>query len=180
MPNRFRAFPLLLALLASPNAHAISNQSWDDISTVTELTLLGVALGTPMLRDDWEGAGQAALSIGVATGITTLGKSIIHAQRPDNSNNNSFPSGHTAVAFSSATTLYRRYGARYAIPAYALATFTGAARVAARKHHWYDVVAGAVIGTGSAWYLTDRLDENVAITPWLDSDGGGVMVAMQW
>lgn len=176
--------PLLLLLVLSlgitPVAQAISHKTWDDLSTVGSVGLVGFALATPMIKDDWQGERQALWSIGSAGGLALLGKSLIHEQRPDNSDNNSFPSGHTALAFSSATTLYRRYGARYALPAYALATFTGAARVAAKKHHWYDVVAGAAIGTGSAWYFTDRLGENVAVAPWLDSDGGGVVVALQW
>ncbi|MDX2301072.1 MAG: phosphatase PAP2 family protein [Xanthomonadaceae bacterium] len=172
--------PMLLAFGVSAPAHAISNNTWDDISTYTELSLLGVALAAPIVHDDWEGEGQAALSIGTAIGIATLGKAVIHEQRPDNSNNNSFPSGHTSIAFSSATTLYRRYGWQIGFPAYAVAALTGTARVAARKHHWYDVVAGAAIGTGTGWFFTDAFNDKVQLTPWVDSTGGGVMVAVRW
>lgn len=177
-----RPLPLLLVLSLgiSPAAQAISHKTWDDLSTVGAVGLTGYALTLPLLKDDWQGERQALYSVGTAGGLALLGKSLFPEQRPDNSDNNSFPSGHSALAFSSATTVYRRYGLRYALPAYAVATFTGAARVAAKKHHWYDVAAGAVIGTGSAWYFTNRLGENVAVSPWLDSDGGGVMVAMQW
>lgn len=180
MTSRFFALLLVLMLGVSSNANAVSNKTWDDLSTVGAVGMIGFALGTPMVKDDWQGAGQASLSLATAGGLSLLGKSLVHEQRPDHSDNNSFPSGHTALAFASATTLYRRYGVRYALPAYAVATFTGAARVAARKHHWYDAAAGAVVGTGSAWLFTDRLSENVAVTPWLDSDGAGVVVAMQW
>jgi membrane-associated phospholipid phosphatase len=172
--------PMLLAFGVSAPAHAISNNTWDDISSYTELSLLGVALAAPIVQDDWEGEGQAALSIGSAIGIATLGKTLIHEQRPDNSDNNSFPSGHTSIAFSSATTLYRRYGWQIGFPAYAVAALTGTARVAARKHHWYDVVAGAAIGTGTGWLFTDAFNDKVQLTPWVDSTGGGVMVAVRW
>jgi len=180
MNNRFPVLLFLLMLGVNPSAQAISNNTWDDISTVGAVGLVGLALATPSVRDDWEGTGQAALSIGVAAGFATLGKALVHEQRPDNSDNNSFPSGHTALAFSSATTLYRRYGWQMGFPAFAVATLTGSARVAARKHHWYDVVAGAAIGGGSAWFFTDAFNDKVQLTPWADSTGGGIIVAMRW
>lgn len=171
---------LLLALAIAPSAQAISNNGWDDISTVGELGLLGFALATPAVKDDWEGVGQAALSIGVAAGFATLGKSLVHEQRPDHSNNNSFPSGHTAIAFSSATTLYKRYGWQVGFPSYAVAALVGTGRVAAKKHHWYDVLAGAAIGSASGWFFTDAFNDKVQLTPWADSKGAGVIVAMRW
>ncbi|MGD9583778.1 MAG: phosphatase PAP2 family protein [Lysobacterales bacterium] len=179
---QFNRCALLLVLLLSihPSAKAISNNSWDDISTVGALGLTSLALGTPIVKNDWDGAGQAALSIGFATGLAQLGKALIHEQRPDNSGDDSFPSGHTAFAFSSATTLYRRYGWRWGFPAYAVAALTGSARVAARKHHWYDVVAGAAIGTGSGWLFTKAINDKVQVSPWADTQGGGVMVSMVW
>lgn len=174
------ALSLVLLLGFEPAALAISNNSWDDISTVTELSLVGLALGTPVVKDDWDGAGQAALSIGLSAGLAEFGKALVHAERPDNSDNNSFPSGHTSVAFASATTVYRRYGWQLGFPAYAVAAFTGSARVAARKHHWYDVLAGAVIGTGSGWLFTKPFNDRVQVSPWADSKGGGLMVSMVW
>lgn len=176
------SWAVLLVLLfgLNPSAQAISNNSWDDISTVGALGLVGLALGTPVVKDDWDGAGQAALSIGLAGGLAELGKALVHEQRPDNSDNNSFPSGHTALAFSSATTLYRRYGWQMGFPAYAVAALTGSARVAARKHHWYDVAAGAAIGTGSGWLFTKAFNDKVQVSPWADSKGGGVLVSMVW
>lgn len=177
-----RVFALLTWMLLgfNPAAQAISNNSWDNISTVGAIGLVGLALGTPVAKDDWDGAGQGALSIGVAAGFATLGKALVHEQRPDHSDNNSFPSGHTALAFSSATTLYRRYGWQWGFPAYAVAALTGTARVAAKKHHWYDVAAGAAIGTGSGWFFTKAFDDKVAMVPWVDSTGAGVEIAMVW
>lgn len=180
MKSALLALTLLLVFGVATPAHAISNNTWDDISSYTELSLLGVALAAPAIQDDWEGEGQAALSVGTAIGFATLGKALVHEQRPDHSDNNSFPSGHTAIAFSSATTLYRRYGWQVGFPAYAVAALTGTARVAARKHHWYDVVAGAAIGTGSGWFFTDAFNDKVQVSPWADSKGGGVIVAMRW
>jgi membrane-associated phospholipid phosphatase len=112
--------------------------------------------------------------------VAILTKSVVHAKRPDLSDNRSFPSGHTASAFASATTLYRRYGWEIGFPAYALATFTGSARVAGRKHHWYDALAGAALGSASGWYFTDALDENVQLYPWVDSKGAGIAFVYHW
>jgi len=182
MKSRYLLVIFLLAPGVNPSAEAggVSNNTWKDISDVGAVVMISSALATPAVRADWQGAGQAALSIGLAGGIATLGKAVVHEQRPDNSDNNSFPSGHTAVAFASATTLYRRYGWQYGIPAYAVATLTGSARVAARKHHWYDAVAGAAIGGGSGWFFTDKFNNEVQLVPWVGSNGGGVLVRVAW
>ncbi|HHJ36457.1 MAG TPA: phosphatase PAP2 family protein [Gammaproteobacteria bacterium] len=170
----------LLVSGVSPSVNAISNSTWADISDVSVFTLMGTALILPVTRDDWQGFRQAAYSIGSAEGVALLGKALVSEERPDNSDKNSFPSGHAANAFASATTLYRRYGWQTGVPAYALATFTASARVAARKHFWHDVVAGAAIGTISGWLFTDAFDDTVQLNPWLDSKGGGVELTLRW
>jgi len=174
------AFLLILCVTPSVQAGGISNKNWADISDVGVGLLAGTALILPAARSDWEGFRQAGYSLGLAEGAAILGKAVIHEERPDNSDNNSFPSGHAAVAFASATTLHRRYGWEIGVPAYALATLTGYARVDSRKHHWYDVVAGAAIGIGSGWLFTDKFNDKVQLVPWVDSKGGGVQAALSW
>ncbi len=171
---------ILLALSINPLANATSNDTWEDISDVGVFTLMGTSLALPAAREDWEGLQQATYSLALTSGVTFLGKSLIHEERPDNSDNDSFPSGHTARAFAAATTLHRRYGWEIGFPAYALATLTGGARVGAKKHHWYDVVAGAAIGTASGWYLTDAFNDKVQLVTWADSKSVGITVAMRW
>ena len=176
-------FLLLLFMLAwgtSPPVGAASEDTWKDISDVGAYSLLGTALILPAAREDWEGFRQAAYSIGSAAGVTLIGKALVDEERPNNKDDDSFPSGHTANAFSSATTLYRRYGWQAGVPAYAVATLTGVARERAREHHWYDVVAGAAIGGLSGWFFTDAFNDKVQLVPWIDSDGGGVSVSMRW
>jgi membrane-associated phospholipid phosphatase len=174
------AVPFLLALLATGPAHALSDNDWEDISDIGAYGLLGTALLLPLVRDDREGVYQAAYSIGSAIGITLVGKALVDEERPDDSDNDSFPSGHTANAFASATTLHRRYGWQTGFPAYAVATLTGVARERARKHHWYDVLAGAVIGSATGWFFTDAVNDQVQLVPWVDSTGGGVTLSMRW
>jgi membrane-associated phospholipid phosphatase len=170
---------VLVSALISP-AHALDEDTWKDISDVGAYGLMGTALLLPTARKDWDGLQQAAFSIGSAEVITLVGKSLIDEERPDNSDDDSFPSGHTASAFSSATTLHRRYGWKTGFPAYAVATLTGVARERARKHHWYDVVAGAAIGGLTGWYFTDAFNDKVQLVPWVDSKGGGVALSIRW
>lgn len=171
---------LLLTLGLNPVAHAIDNKSWQDISDVGLYLTIGAAVTVPVVRADWQGLGQAALSGGVASGISQGLKSAIHEQRPDRSDDKSFPSGHATVAFASATTLHRRYGWQVGFPAYGVATLTGIARVAGRKHHWWDVAAGAALGATSGWFFTDPFDDKVQLTPWVDGKSGGILMSRSW
>ena len=180
MKSRFLPVVFLLSLSVSPSANAVSNNTWKDISDVSAGILIGSALIVPAVHQDWTGARQAIYSMGAAEGVSLLGKAVIHEERPDHSDNNSFPSGHAAVAFASATTMYRRYGWEYGVPAYALATLTGYARVDARKHHWYDVVAGAAIGGASGWFFTDAFNDKVQLVPWADSKSVGFEASIAW
>src|SRR5689334_5355317 len=65
--------------------------------------------------------------------------------RPDGSRF-SFPSGHTAVAFATATVLQRDLGWKAGIPAYAVASFVGASRIQTKRHYLSDVAFGAALG----------------------------------
>ncbi|MCC2679759.1 MAG: hypothetical protein K0R29_2335 [Pseudobdellovibrio sp.] len=68
-------------------------------------------------------------------------------QRPGDRNNYvSFPSGHTATAFATATSLTYAYGWKAGFVAYPLAAFVGASRMADDMHWLSDVVAGAFVG----------------------------------
>jgi len=180
MKSRFVYILFSLLVLVNPSANALSHNSWKDISNVGAYGLIGTALVLPSVREDWEGFRQAAYSVGSATVIAQTGKALVNEERPDNSGNDSFPSGHTANAFASAATLHRRHGWQTGFPAYAVATLTGVARERARKHHWYDVLAGAAIGGASGWYFTDAFNDEVQLVPWVDSGGGGVVVSMHW
>lgn len=81
---------------------------------------------------------------------TTIGlKSWIKVERPDGSANNSFPSGHTATAFSGAEFLWQEYkdvNIWYGISGYIVATGTGFFRIYNARHWLSDVVMGAGIG----------------------------------
>ena len=111
-------------------------------------------------------------SVGVAYVGKAALKTMIKEERPDHSDNKSFPSGHAAMAFAAARSIdkeFRKDNIWIPIAGYAAATAIGVERVANNHHHWYDVVAGAAVGFGSAeltWWLSDKLfgkGSNVAV-----------------
>ncbi len=77
-------------------------------------------------------------------------KFIIKEQRPDMSNDHSFPSGHVALAFTGAELLRQEYGTAYGIAGYAVATSVALLRLYNNKHWFNDVLMGAGIGILSA------------------------------
>ena len=77
-------------------------------------------------------------------------KYTIHEQRPDLSNNRSFPSGHVALAFTGAELLRSEYGTAYGIAGYAVAAGVAFLRLYNNKHWFNDVLMGAGIGIISA------------------------------
>ena len=100
-------------------------------------------------------------SVVVGFGVKTVLKKVVHEERPDHSDNKSFPSGHAAMAFAAARSIdkeFRKDCIWIPIAGYAAATAIGVERVVNKHHHWYDVVAGAGIGIGSAeltWWLSN-------------------------
>lgn len=66
--------------------------------------------------------------------------------RPDGSSDFSFPSGHTASAFATATVLQRNFGWKAGIPAYAFGGYVASSRMASNKHFLSDVIVGAATG----------------------------------
>jgi len=89
----------------------------------------------------------------------------------------SFPSGHTAAAFSAAGVLTRRHGAGWGAAAVALGFMTAMGRMEDLKHHASDTVAGAAIG----WLCgrnAARPDEGSGLRR--AAGPGGVALVVRW
>jgi len=89
------------------------------------------------------------LSNVLAGGIVQGTKMITGRERPDNSNNNSFPSGHTETAFVAAEFLHQEFKDKsvwISVGGYTVATFVGVARIYNNKHWLSDVITGAGVG----------------------------------
>lgn len=70
----------------------------------------------------------------------------------------SFPSGHTSLAFATATSLSIAFPKWYVVvPSYLWATSVGYSRMGLGVHYPSDVLAGAVLGSASA-YFTYKLN----------------------
>ncbi|MDF2514926.1 MAG: phosphatase family protein [Sphingobacterium sp.] len=96
-----------------------------------------------------------------ALGITFILKKTVRQLRPDQSDHESFPSGHTAQAFAAAIFLSEEYRDRFRwmpYTAYGVAASVGILRMANNKHYISDVLVGAAIGLLSmkASYYTHR------------------------
>lgn len=77
-------------------------------------------------------------------------KFVVHKQRPDLSDNHSFPSGHVAMAFTGAELMRSEYGNTWGLASYAMATGVAFLRLYNNRHWFNDVLMGAGIGILSA------------------------------
>lgn len=121
------------------------------------------AYGQPVTGHNWQRfAVNTIASVGVAYAGKTVLKALIKEERPDHSDNKSFPSGHASMAFAAARSIdkeFRKDNIWIPIAGYAAATAVAVERVARDRHHWYDVVAGGAVGIGAAeltWWLSDK------------------------
>ena len=125
------------------------------LGTMPALTLSA----TIIWKDGQKGTYQFSKAL-VATIAVSYGlKLAINKERPNGENNNSFPSGHTSVAFASAAFVQKRYGWEYGIPAYLLAGYVGYTRINADKHDGVDVLVGVAIGVGMSYFFTKPYEE---------------------
>lgn len=129
----------------------------ETIQNIGDAFLIGLPIATvatSFIVGDEKGAWQFTKGLILTAGVTAGLKLGISKERPDMSNDNSFPSGHTSTVFHSAGYVHRRYGFKYSIPSYLLAGFTAASRIDSKKHDIIDVIAGAAIGLGSNLLFT--------------------------
>jgi len=109
-------FTFLLAFMVCFNSHAQEvklsgsrnavRKSGDVLACLTP----AASLATVLILQDWQGLKQGALA-GVSTvGMTYALKYLVKKERPDGSDNHSFPSMHTSVSFTGAAFIQRRYG----------------------------------------------------------------------
>lgn len=99
-------------------------------------------------------------------------KPLTSRTRPDASNDHSFPSGHSATAFATATVVQKHLGWKWGVPAYAVASLTATSRLNHQRHYLSDVVFGATLGIVSARAVTvGRNDLKFALAPSVTRDG---------
>ena len=124
----------------------------------------------------------------MGTTVSTM-KAKINKLRPNGAGLESFPSGHTATAFTSAHIIFKEYkdaSILVGMSGYAVAAATGSLRIVNRKHWFSDVVIGAGIGILSAeigyallpvfrkMFDSKKQNKNLIITPSVSTDHYGV------
>jgi hypothetical protein len=85
--------------------------------------------------------------------------------RPDGSNSLSFPSGHAAITFATATVIERHLGWRKAILGYGIASYVAVSRLHDNRHWLSDVVFGAAVGTIAGRTVVHHPADYWAVTP---------------
>ena len=158
------ALLLSLLILAKP----VSAVASDTVAFSGDLLALLLPLGAvaaTVYHHDGTGAQQYGEAVLAGAGTVYTLKYTVDKARPDGSDNDAFPSGHTAAAFSGAAFLQMRYDSLLAIPAYLAAAYVGWSRIEAKKHDVADVLGGAAVGVAAAYLFTDRFGEETALLP---------------
>lgn len=176
--GRAKAITVATAAAAAAVLTTEDVETIEEIGDVLQWALPAVALGATWLEDDPPGRRAFLKSLATSTVTVAVLKEVVEKARPNAKGVNSFPSGHTAAAFSGASFINLRYGPRWGAPAAVLAAYTGASRVRAQKHFLDDVVSGLSISVLANRYFTFPASERVAVTPLVSEEGSGFMV--QW
>lgn len=148
------------------------HHTYDNYSQYLPLAvMLGMKTAGVKSRNSWSRMlASDAFSAAIMAGAVESIKRTAKVERPDGTDNRSFPSGHTATAFMTATMLTKEYGHLspwIGIGAYSVAAGTGVMRVANNKHWVSDVLTGAGIGiiaTEIGYYIADLLFKEKGVT----------------
>jgi membrane-associated phospholipid phosphatase len=105
--------------------------------------------------------------------LMTVGvKQGVRRARPEGSGF-SFPSGHSAISFASATVLEQHFGWKAGVPAYAVASYVAASRVQMRRHYLSDVATGAILGILAGRTVTVGHGYRFMVAPLATTNGAG-------
>ncbi len=125
---------------------------------VTELIIGYAGDNKQMKINGWQTIGGLAVNTLLTSGMKyTINRKRPYLTYPDlipykPESDPCFPSGHTSYAFNTATSLSICFPKWYVIaPGFAWAAVVGYSRMELGEHYPTDVLAGAVVGCGSAW-----------------------------
>ena len=181
MPRRW--LPLLALLLCAGTGPGPAHAA-DTVETSGDILRVALPLaawGMTFQRDDQTGRLQFYKAFGATVAGTLMLKTVIDKERPDDDGeDDAFPSGHAATAFSGASFIQRRYGWRMGAPAYAVAGYVGWTRIDADKHDGWDVLAGAALATALTHAFVTPHIGNVDMTAKIAADGWYFGLKARW
>ena len=185
-------FGTMTAATFAPWDRRVQATTWND-GRAHDFLKPGALVGSMAFQS---GAAFTTWAIGRATNkprIAQLGADLVRAQivsqavtqaiklstqrtRPDGAAL-SFPSGHTASSFATASVLHAHFGLKAGIPAYAVAAWVAASRVDMKRHHLSDVIVGATVGLLAGRSVTFGLNnQRFALAPMAVPGGAGVSI----
>jgi membrane-associated phospholipid phosphatase len=113
--------------------------------------------------------------------LVTRGAKVLAQRARPSGGHDSFPSGHSSAAFTSAAILDAHYGWKAGVPAYAVAGFIGWTRVRDNAHWLTDVVMGGTLGTIVGRAVTvGHPDRPWAIVPTANRQMTGIYFVRRW
>lgn len=98
-----------------------------------------------------------------------------YRERPDGSNHQSFPSGHAAVTFATATVIERHLGWRKSLLGYTIASYVAMSRLHDNRHYLSDVIFGAAVGSIAGRTVVHHAADYWSFAP-VGVPGGGVAI----
>ena len=140
------------------------------LGAATTTFVLGRAIHNPCVTNLGADLIRAQL---LAQALTAGVKQSARRTRPAGSGL-SFPSGHTAMSFATATVLQRHFGWKAGVPAYALASYVAASRVEMKRHYLSDVAFGAALGVIAGRSVTIGTRHRLQIAPVAAPGGAGI------
>jgi len=166
-------------LLFAPPRSAMASDGVETTGDVLRVLIPAVAYGSTFYLHDPEGRKQFYKSFATNLAVTYALKKSISKTRPNGADDDSFPSAHSSMAFQGAAFIHKRYGWKYAVPAYLGSSFVAWSRVESDNHFTIDVVAGAAIGIASSFIFT-RPYKGFVVTPVAYAGFYGVGISKQW
>jgi hypothetical protein len=148
------------AAKATPSLMGPSN-AISDVGLITPWAVPGTmwVLGSVKHDDHAAEAGRLGIEAAVDSEVVMqVLKFAVNRERPNLTNSQSFPSGHTMGAFAFAAVMSREYHDKKLVVfgSYGLAAAVGFARVGSLNHFPTDVLAGAVMGELIGRYVVNH------------------------
>lgn len=145
-----------------------------------QIAIPAAAYATTFYLDDETGRMQFYKSFATTVATAYTLKYTVKTERP-NGYHQSFPSAHTATAFSGAAFVQRRYGWRYGLPLYLAAGYVGWSRIYSDHHYPSDVYAAAALAiAANCYFVEQRPAAAPLVSVWSDGRSVGLALNGHW